>query len=61
MLHDAGVNGKLSGLRICPTTPHVTRLFFTDDSVLMIKVKAEEAVALKEILALYESCFGVVY
>jgi hypothetical protein len=58
LLYDAEVNGRISGVKICQTAPTVTHLFFADDSILLIKADNEEALALREILELYENCSG---
>jgi hypothetical protein len=58
LLHDAEINGRISGVKICPTAPAVTHLFFADDSILLIKADEEEALALREVLDLYENCSG---
>ncbi|CAM8943685.1 unnamed protein product [Rhodiola kirilowii] len=52
------IGGQISGVRICRRAPVVTHLFFADDSIFFIKAEAEEARALKGILAQYENVSG---
>ena len=58
LLQDAERNGKISGIKVCPTTPTVSHLFFADDSFLLLKARKEEAQALHNVPALYENCSG---
>jgi hypothetical protein len=58
LLHDAEINRRISGVKICLTAPALTHLFFADDLVLLIKADEEEALALREVLDLYENCSG---
>jgi hypothetical protein len=53
MLKQAEVNDTLEGVQICPTALRVNHLFFTDDSLIIMKATTANANCLKEILALY--------
>ena len=58
LLHDAEASARVSGVKICRTTPVVSHLLFADDSMMLLKAKQEEAQALREILDLCENCSG---
>uniref|UniRef100_A0A8R7TWY1 Reverse transcriptase domain-containing protein n=1 Tax=Triticum urartu TaxID=4572 RepID=A0A8R7TWY1_TRIUA len=58
LLNDAEEHGRISGIKICQTAPSVSHLLFTDDSVIFLKAKQEEAAALHDILELYENYSG---
>uniref|UniRef100_A0A453H898 Reverse transcriptase domain-containing protein n=1 Tax=Aegilops tauschii subsp. strangulata TaxID=200361 RepID=A0A453H898_AEGTS len=58
LLHEAEENGTIHGVKDCPAAPRVSHMLFADDSMLLLKARQEEATALHEVLALYESCSG---
>lgn len=58
LLHDAERSGQISGVKVCPNALVVSHLFFADDSVLLMKAKQEEALAMRRVLELYENCSG---
>lgn len=58
LLHDEERAGSITGVKVCQGAPEVSHLFFADDSVLLLKANQQEAMALREVLDLYESCSG---
>lgn len=58
LIKDAARNQLLSGISICRGCPMVTRLFFTNGSLLFCKATDQECWKLIYILELYEAAFG---
>ena len=54
LLHKAESDGVLRGVSICRNGPHVSHLFFTDDSVLFCRAKESEYQVILDILSVYE-------
>ena len=48
LLQDAERAGRISGVKVCNASPVVSQLLFANDSVLLMKAKQEEVVALKK-------------
>ncbi|KAL9675090.1 hypothetical protein QQ045_003290 [Rhodiola kirilowii] len=47
-----------SGIKICPSAPCVTHLFFADDAILFLKADVEEARHLRDVFNQYEKASG---
>ena len=58
MLQKAEQRSKIEGIKICRRTPRVNHLFFADDSLILMKARANDAQELKHILDLYEQVAG---
>jgi hypothetical protein len=58
LLSKAEFDGKLQGIRVCRGAPTVSHLLFADDSLILCKANEENAIKLKQILTVYEECFG---
>ena len=58
LLQKAEQRGKIEGIKICQRTPRVNHLFFADDSLILMKARANDAQELKHILDLYEQVAG---
>lgn len=58
LLQEAERRGRITGVKICQAAPSVSHLFFADDSMILLKAKQEEAMALREVLDLYENSSG---
>ena len=54
LLHKAKSDGAIRGVSICRDGPHVSHLFFADDSVLFCQAKQTECQVILDILATYE-------
>ncbi|XP_074352234.1 uncharacterized protein LOC141691390 [Apium graveolens] len=57
-LKTAAEEGQTSGCRICTNAPSVTHLLFADDSFLLFKATANEALTVKSVLNTYQSWSG---
>ncbi|XP_074304569.1 uncharacterized protein LOC141639286 [Silene latifolia] len=60
LVRRAAENGSLHGIRIAPTAPVVSHLFFADDSIFFIKAKLGEAICVQNILQEYAAASGEV-
>ena len=53
MLHKAKSNDLIRGVSICRNSPHVSHLFFADDSVLFCHAKDSECKVILDVLSVY--------
>ena len=60
MLLKAEQEGKIGGIKICREAPRVNHLFFADDSLLLMRARADDAKELRKILEIYERASGQV-
>ena len=60
MLQKVEQERKLEGIKICRGAPRVNHLFFADDSLILMRVKASDAQELGRILEVYERASGQV-
>jgi len=60
MLQKAENEGKMEGIKICRGAPKVNHLFFADDSLILMKARASDALELRRILEVYEKASGQV-
>jgi hypothetical protein len=60
LLNNAEARGELTWIKVCTGAPSINHLLFTDDSLLLLKIKEESAQCLQNILSLYEDCSGQV-
>jgi hypothetical protein len=58
MLQKAEQRSKIEGIKICQRAPRVNHLFFANDSLILMKARANDAQELKHILDLYEQVAG---
>jgi hypothetical protein len=58
MLLKAEEEGKIRGIKICREAPRVNHLFFTDDSLILMRARADDAKELRHILEVYEQASG---
>ena len=58
MLHDAEINGRLKGIKICNTAPSISHLLFADDSLLLIEANTNSVHEMNRIFSTYEACSG---
>jgi len=58
LMNAAEANGRIQGHRICVGAPRISHLLFADDSIFFCKASAPQAVAVKEVLGLYERASG---
>lgn len=58
LLRKAELEGRISGVKICPGAPSVSHLLFADDSLLLVCANREDALQLQNILEVYEQCSG---
>lgn len=54
LIHQVEVDGNIQGVAICRNDPHVSHLFFTDDSVLFCCASMEKCQKMLDILEVYE-------
>ena len=57
-LHAAEAARRIMGVKICKQAPSLTHLFFADDSLLLLSVRKDEAIEVRNILSNYEKCSG---
>lgn len=60
LLKRAEANREIEGIRVCPGAPHVSHLFFADDTSVLLKASISGARCLQQILHLYEEVSGQV-
>jgi len=60
MLQKAEQDGKIEGIKICRGAPKVNHLFFADDSLILMRARASDALELRRILDVYEKASGQV-
>jgi hypothetical protein len=58
LLQKVQEEGSMKGVKVCNNAPEINHLFFTDDSLIIMKANAQCARKLQEILALYEAQSG---
>ena len=58
LLHKAEFDGTIRGVSICRNRPHVSHLFFANDSVLFCRAKESKCQAILHILSVYEKGSG---
>ena len=58
LLNHAEETGLLEGVKVCREAPAVTNLLFADDSLILMKANAENAITLKDILDKYCAASG---
>ena len=58
MLQRADENGKIEGIRVCRGAPRINHLFFTDDSLILMRACSGNAQELRRILQVYENASG---
>jgi len=60
MLLKAEQEGKIGGIKICREAPRINHLFFADDSLILMRARADDAKDLRKILEIYERASGQV-
>jgi len=60
LLRKAEEEGRLKGIKICPSAPSVSHLLFADDSLILFRADGGDAQQLQGILNLYEEFSGQV-
>ena len=58
LLHRASEAGTLRGLQVCKRSPHITHLFFTDDSLLFCNATIADCEEIQRLLLVYERATG---
>lgn len=58
LLMQAAREMTIHGINICRGAPHVSRLFFADDSILFVRRTREECSRVAEIISLYDTASG---
>lgn len=58
LIKSAAASGHLRGVAVCCGGPKLSRLFFTDDSLIFCKATIDECNALQRILTVFEKTFG---
>jgi hypothetical protein len=58
MLSKAQSNKLIHGVKVAPSAPKITHLFFADDSILFCKATEEEAGQMKQIITTYQQASG---
>ena len=58
LLHQAEFVGRIRGIKVAPTAPTVTHLFFADDSLMFFEASREGATEISRILQVYEAGSG---
>jgi hypothetical protein len=61
LLQQAEQEGKIAGVKVCPSAPSVSHLLFADDSLILIRATEGDAKQLQDILDLYECCSGQMF
>ena len=54
LLHRASEAGTLQGLQVCKRSPHITHLFFADDSLLLCNATIVDCEEIQRLLLIYE-------
>lgn len=60
LLQKAEEQGKLEGIKVCREAPSINHLFFADDSLVLLRIREDDAHELKRILHVYEEASGQV-
>jgi hypothetical protein len=60
MLQKAEMDGKIEGIRVCREAPHISHLFFADDSLILMRANKNDAQELRRILVVFEKASGQV-
>jgi hypothetical protein len=58
MLSKAQSNNLIHGVKVAPSAPEITHLFFADDSILFCRETEEEARQIKQIISTYQQASG---
>ena len=58
MISNAIMDESLHGIRVAPTAPSVSHLFFADDSIIFARATPEEVDIIRSILKFYEDSSG---
>ncbi|KAK6146582.1 hypothetical protein DH2020_020451 [Rehmannia glutinosa] len=58
LLQDLQLSGKIHGVSVCKQAPHISHLFFADDTLLFGHATVDEARHLKYAIRLYEKVSG---
>jgi hypothetical protein len=56
LLQQAEQEGKIAGVKVCPSAPSVLHLLFAYDSLILIRVTEGDTKQLQDFLDLYECC-----
>jgi hypothetical protein len=58
LIYQLQTNNKIKGIAIATNAPHITHLFFADDSILFCRAKTDEANNLMSALNEYQRISG---
>jgi hypothetical protein len=58
MLHKAGEEGRIEGIRVCKGALRINHLFFADYSLILMRECKGDAQELRRILQVYERASG---
>ena len=58
LIHKSTEMGTLQGLQVCKRSPHITHLFFADDSLLFCNATTADCDEIQRLLMVYERATG---
>ena len=58
LIKEAVLNQDLRDLKICRSSPGISHLLFTDDSIMFFQVNRQQATMVKKLISVYESSSG---
>ena len=58
LIENAAQDGLIRGISICRNGPHLTHLFFADDSLIFCRASIQECIHIQSILSEYEAASG---